>query len=125
MAYLEATSITVLMPGQGIPGVPGIDKKERQKKEPGESSSVLDGDCDPCKFAFLLSGGADSANNHSKYWGNLVALYHFKVDSLGYCDSNVFVHYFKGDRRDDRIPAGRVVKGTPSQILISILAAYI
>lgn len=76
-------------------------------------------DCDSCKFAILISGGVDSANNHSKYWENLVRLYKFKVDSLGYCENNVFVHYFKGDRRDNRIPQGRISKADSADIAAS------
>ena len=65
-------------------------------------------ECDPCKFAVLISGGVDAANNHSKYWENLVALYKFKVDNQGYCPENVHVHYYDGVARDARIPQSSV-----------------
>jgi hypothetical protein len=116
MAYLDATSVTVIIPAGIVPGAPGGIKKVQKKAESGGNRDINSGDCDPCKFAFLLSGGVDSLNNHSKYWENLVALYNFKVDSLGYCDSNVFVLYFKGDARDGRIPAGRVVMADSTNI---------
>ncbi len=64
--------------------------------------------CDSCKFAVLISGGVNEANNYKKYWENLVALYKFKVENDGYCPSNVKVHYYKGVGRDGRIPAGNI-----------------
>lgn len=118
MAFLDATSITVIVPGDGASMSPGGELKEDKKKnESGGNRSPMNGDCDPCKFAFLLSGGVGEVLtedgtqniNHSKYWENLAALYKFKVDSLGYCDSNVFVHYYDGTPRDPAdIPADRV-----------------
>jgi hypothetical protein len=120
MAYLEALSFVLEIPGNQFPSShsPGGGGQIKDEGDGGLEGGrgPMNGDCDPCKFAFLLSGGADSANNHSKYWENLVALYNFKVDSLGYCDSNVFVHYFKGDRRDDRIPAERVLPADSAMI---------
>ena len=116
MAYLDATEITVIMPSPAFSGDGQSGQKIKKAAGSGDNREITNGGCDPCKFAFLLSGGADSTNNHSKYWENLVALYKFKVDSLGYCDSNVFVHYFKGDRRDGRIPSGRVLKADSAKI---------
>jgi len=116
MAYLNATTIAVIFPGEGLPVSPGgggIDKNEIQ---PEENRFMNNRSCDPCKFAVLISGGADSANNHAKYWENLVALYKFKVDSLGYCDSNVIVPYYNGVPRDGRIPAGNVVAADNAKI---------
>jgi len=117
MAYLDVIAVTVYIPGEGVvPEAPG-DKIEKRKKESQDiDRSILNGNCDPCKFAFLLSGGGDTLNNKKKYWDNLAFLYKFKVDSLGYCDSNVFVHYFKGDPRDGSIPAGRVISADSAKI---------
>ena len=75
-----------------------------------------DAGCDSCKFAILISGGINPAKNHGKYWENLVALYHFKVDSSGYCKDNVFVHYYQGVRRDNRIPQDRIKKADTTNI---------
>ncbi len=126
MAYLDATEITVVTPAPAMPISPGGIRKVEQKGG-ADSREILDGACDPCKFAFLLSGGVDSANNHAKYWENLVALYKFKVDSLGYCDSNVFVLYFKGDARDGRIPAGRVIKANSAKVdsVLNLIASRV
>lgn len=99
IAYLNLLNVQVLLDGDIIPGNSSTGNDE---------GSVTRVDCDSCKFAVLVSGGVDTLNNHSKYWENLVALYNFKVDSLGYCPDNVFVHYFKGDRRDNRIQQERV-----------------
>ena len=117
MAFLEASSFTVILPGVFTPAPPpGIDGEDIKNNENENHDSGNRDACDPCKFAILISGGVDSANNHSKYWENLVALYKFKVDSLGYCDSNVFVHYFKGDRRDARIPSANVISADSAKI---------
>jgi hypothetical protein len=116
MAYLNATAITVVFPGEPPPVIPEEDKIKKEGNWQEENRIMNNRSCDPCKFAFLLSGGADAANNHAKYWENLVALYEFKVDSMGYCDSNVFVHYYDGVPRDGRIPAGRVVKADSAKI---------
>jgi hypothetical protein len=126
MAYLDATEVTVINPAPAMPVKPGGIRKVEQKGG-SDNREILDGNCDPCKFAFLLSGGVDSANNHAKYWENLVALYKFKVDSLGYCDSNVFVLYFKGDARDGRIPAGRVIKADSARVdsVLNLIASRV
>jgi hypothetical protein len=118
MAFLDADEITVIFPAYTIPSAPdGNQKRLKKKDDSGGNRSLLNGDCDPCKFAFLLSGGVGWAltgegwvnYNHAKYWENLAALYKFKVDSLGYCDTNVFVHYYHGIPRDATdIPAARV-----------------
>jgi hypothetical protein len=119
MAFLNAISITVCIPGDYIPASPGdnIPRHEQYKKiEPGNNKSMNTVDCDPCKFGFLLSGGINEKDNWPKYWESLVALYKFKVDSLGYCDSNMFVHYYDGTPKDGRIPAGRVFAATNGNI---------
>ncbi len=114
MAFVNATEITEIYQGDLSPdGGSGIKKDDTGQEE----NRLMDSStCDSCKFAFLLSGGADAANNHSKYWENLVALYKFKVDSLGYCASNVFVPYYDGTPRDGRIPADRVIKADSAKI---------
>lgn len=109
LATIEVFDIDVLMNGEGElingeDGSPGIDKFNNLKDDPQLPRS----ECDSCKFAVLISGGVNAHNNHSKYWENLVALFKFKVDSLNYCEHNIFVHYYHGIRRDDRIPANRV-----------------
>lgn len=114
MAFLNAVSIIEIFPGNPSPMKSNGTKEDDQGYE--EDRSMNSGSCDSCKFAFLLSGGADAKNNHSKYWENLVALYKFKVDSLGYCESNVFVPYYKGTPRDGRIPAGRVIAADSAKI---------
>ena len=82
MAFINATTITVIFPRGPAPSRSGGIEKDNI--EPEEYQPMDAGSCDSCKFAFLLSGGYNAANNHSKYWENLVALYKFKVDSLGY-----------------------------------------
>jgi len=117
MASLEALTITEIMPAPTIPGPPPrIEQQEIKKSENDNDDSGSRNGCDPCKFAILISGGGNAANNHSKYWENLVALYKFKVDSLGYCDSNVFVHYYHGTRRDNRIPSANVTSADSAKI---------
>jgi len=110
IAYLNMLNVVIVFDGETPEKINPVQKDEGYK---------LPMECDSCKFAVLISGGVDTLNNHSKYWENLVALYNFKVDSLGYCAENVFVHYFKGDRRDNRIPQNRVFKADSASIAAS------
>lgn len=117
MAVLDVIEYTVIIPGSSPPPAQQPFKFQEENIKGLETPEMLDrSGCDPCKFAFLLSGGINGDNNHAKYWENLVTLYKFKVDSLGYCDSNVFVHYYQGTPRDGRIPAGRVIKADSAKI---------
>ncbi len=56
--------------------------------------------CDSCKFAFLLSGGIDSAQNAPYFWQDLLNTYKYKVDPSDsggqYCPDNVYMVYFDG-----------------------------
>ena len=112
IAYLNMFDINVLIDGEQA-----IDFKSPGKDEKGDNGYRGNSNgCDSCKFAVLISGGVNAANNHSKYWENLVALYNFKVDSMGYCKDNVFVHYYDGVRRDNRIPQDQVLKADSAKI---------
>jgi hypothetical protein len=109
LATIEVFDIDVLMNGEGElingeDGLPGIDKFNNLNDNPQLPKS----ECDSCKFAVLISGGVNAHNNHSKYWENLVSLFKFKVDSLNYCEQNIYVHYYHGTRLDSRIPQNRV-----------------
>ena len=102
--HLNALQVHVYYAGAGSSGKSGYPVKGQNVEY--EIKSPLA--CDSCKFAVLISGGVDEANNHSKYWENLVALYKYKVENEGYCPANVHVHYYDGVGRDGRIPAWNV-----------------
>jgi len=117
MAHLEMLEAFVLFEvyQDDAPG-----NKSGKIKSKGQGSAK-DAECDTCKFAVLISGGWDNLNNKSKYWENLAALYQFKVDSHGYCKDNVFVHYYKGIRKDARIPQDRVFRADSAKIDASFI----
>ena len=109
IVHLNVIDATVLLDGEGILSPQG---NGGDGGIPNDAPAA----CDPCKFAILISGGWDAANNHAKYWENLVALYNYKVNSAGYCPENVMVNYFNGTRRDIRIPAANVKKADSTNI---------
>jgi len=116
-AYLNVTEISVILRGGKAPSRAVYNQQYfREGGAVSPDYRILE-DCDSCKFAFLLSGGIEDGQNYLKYWLSLAALYNFKVNSQGYCPSNVFVHYFDGiPRDDDEIPAGRVKAADSTQI---------
>jgi len=59
MAFLDASAITVFFPGESFPGPPGGGVKEKNQIQPEENRLMNNRSCDPCMFAFLLSGGAN------------------------------------------------------------------
>jgi len=82
--------------------------------------------CDPCKFAILISGGYNHANNPPKYYKELADLYKLKVDNQGYCPENVYVHYYHGKdslkATQTQIPAGRIFPANKGSISTSFAA---
>jgi len=94
MAFINAFSIAVWVDGLGVT----TQNPDSSGKMQGYPESTTD--CDSCKFAILVSGGINDDLNKDKYWESIEALYMFKIDSLGYCEENVFVHYYKGDSED-------------------------
>jgi len=42
-------------------------------------------------YAFIISGGADSGNNHIRYWNDCAFIYRTLVNYYGYADENIFV----------------------------------
>jgi len=113
-AFLDIFETEVLINGSG-PSIKqksgSIDKKIFENQQNKGTK-----DCDSCKFAILISGGINSDNNQPQFWEDLVALYNFKVNSQGYCEDNVFVHYFEGNREDDRIPQAQVIRADSAHI---------
>lgn len=100
-AYLNILNLSVLIDGEQSQKGSTLPKEKIYNKKDRD-------DCDSCKFAVLISGGINSENNHEKYWENLVALYDFKVNHENYCPENIFVHYYHGIGRDNRIPQARI-----------------
>ncbi|MBN1504189.1 MAG: T9SS type A sorting domain-containing protein, partial [Candidatus Eisenbacteria bacterium] len=108
--------------GEGA--VPGSGARALQTSPDSESESLLEAGstlpvlataCDSCKFAILISGGANS--NHARYWNNLKMLYKLKVDSLGYCASNVFTLYADGNSKEEAvIPSSAVDSCTVANV---------
>ncbi|MBK6911211.1 MAG: hypothetical protein IPH10_09825 [bacterium] len=77
--------------------------------------------CDSCLFGVLISGGIDSANNRADYWEDLIDYYCYKASS-GYCPRNIRVFYFKGDARDNRLPASAIQAATLANVQAAINA---
>jgi len=94
IAILNIIGVEILAHGSGpiVKQNNGIINQQEKDKKNYKAPKA----CDSCKFAILISGGHNTDNNNPRYWENLVALYKFKVDSLGYCEDNVFVHYYSG-----------------------------
>lgn len=55
------------------------------------------------KFAVLIVGGYDAANNHLRYWHDLVAMYNI-LKNAGYKPANIYVIYANGVGKDASIP---------------------
>jgi hypothetical protein len=103
-----------LIEGLNIP----VRSKDFDKK--GFNQIRRDQDCDSCKFAILIGGGhntgPDDVSNYPEIWTELRDLFRLKVDSLGYCESNVFVHYYDGVAKDTTINQARVFLASPENI---------
>ncbi len=50
----------------------------------------------PTKYAVLLAGGGNAANNHPRYWNDLGAMYGILL-KRGYAKSNIFIVYADGN----------------------------
>ncbi len=57
----------------------------------------------PRKYAVLIAGGYNPANNHSRYWNDLKTMYNI-LKSKGYTDENIYVIYANGVPRDSSMP---------------------
>jgi hypothetical protein len=53
-------------------------------------------DRNECRFAVIMSGGINSANNHKRYWNDVRYTYKAMNGSFGLSDDQIFVHYFNG-----------------------------
>jgi plastocyanin len=73
--------------------------------------------CDPCKFAILISGGGDAADNHPGFWEDVENLYEHKVNNEDYCPENIEVIYFEGDSENTAaIPDSQVASATQANV---------
>ena len=113
---ITATSYEYIYHGFGPP--PPLFESE----DPGEDQFGPAADCDPCKFAILISGGGNAASNKASYWNNIEALYKHKTKDSdagggGYCPENVKVIYFNGTSGDSTaIPNSAVESATEANI---------
>jgi len=57
----------------------------------------------PTKYAVLIAGGADYANNHPRYWNDLKAMYGI-LRSKGYKADQIYVIYADGVAKDSSMP---------------------
>ncbi|MCD6192766.1 MAG: caspase family protein [Candidatus Aminicenantes bacterium] len=57
----------------------------------------------PEKYAILIAGGIDEANNHIRYWNDLKVMYRILLAN-GYKPENITVIYADGSRRDNDLP---------------------
>jgi hypothetical protein len=79
-------------------------------------------ECDSCKFAILISGGIDAANNRDDYQNDLYDYYCCKI-SAGYCPENIKVFYDHGDTvktSAGNIPPERTASATKANIIAHI-----
>jgi hypothetical protein len=57
------------------------------------------------RYAFLMSGGYDSSNNHIRYWNDMAFMYWTLINVYGYDENDIFVLMSDGDNpgvdRDD------------------------
>jgi hypothetical protein len=77
--------------------------------------------CDNCKFAILISGGINAGNNNQDYWEDLNDFYCYKRANE-WCENRTKVFYYKGTRRDNRIPTAVVDSAKKSLIQAHITA---
>ncbi|MFQ5500110.1 MAG: hypothetical protein ACE5FH_10620, partial [Candidatus Zixiibacteriota bacterium] len=84
-------SVEKILDPKPVPSPPGEGYLDN-----GYDLSVPSAVCDSCKFAILISGGVNEANNHDRYWNNLDMLYNHKIDNEGYCAENIKVLYYNG-----------------------------
>ena len=57
----------------------------------------------PTKYAVLIIGGGNEANNHIRYWNDLKTMYAI-LRGRGYSKSNITVIYANGTARDNSVP---------------------
>jgi hypothetical protein len=54
----------------------------------------------PLRYAVLVAGGSDEADNHIRYWNDLKTMYAILLD-MGYWKENIYVVYADGTAKDD------------------------
>ncbi len=57
----------------------------------------------PRKYAVLMAGGYDEANNHIRYWNDLSTMYQI-LRARGYAASHITVLYADGNAKDNSMP---------------------
>ena len=79
------------------------------------------------KFAVLFSGGVNAANNHRRYWNDLVLYHQLLVNTLGYDPANIVVIYKDGTGEDASMPvhyaASRQGVASAQQVLTNKMSA--
>jgi len=56
----------------------------------------------PARYAVLISGGYNEANNHIRYWNDLEFMYLILRKRYGYLDKNIYIFYANGVNPDPR-----------------------
>lgn len=96
-----------------ISETPAERLKEKMKSETAEKIESLDKDVlyPGRKFAVLIAGGGNSANNHIRYWNDLLCMYQILKDK-GYPERNIKVIYHDGIEPEDSVE-GKVKGNMP------------
>lgn len=76
----------------------GIPELQKSVESGTEGKDLIA--CDPCKFAILISGGGDEANNKPGFWKDIEKLYNYDTSLAptggNYCSDNIKVLYYNG-----------------------------
>lgn len=110
-----------------LAAVPTLEVVKKTPVEIGRSTlrvidfpKVIDFTSD--KYAVLISGGANAANNHLRYWNELKATYNM-LKARGWKPANMFVIYADGVGRDNSIPVHYLASAANIKTVFTNLAA--
>jgi len=115
---VTASSYIYILKGYDLP----VSPTKSLGDEWDESGRADPDACDPCKFAILVSGGGDAANNKPDFWKDIENLHKHKTKDTasgggGYCPENVKVIYFEGTSGDSTvIPNAAVESATQANV---------
>jgi hypothetical protein len=76
------------------------------------------------KYAVLIVGGIDPANNHVRYWNDLTTMYAI-LRASGYSASNIYVLYADGTGRDASVPVNYSATKANISTVFDLLASKI
>lgn len=86
-----------------------ITKTPNEFIRPSSKTSKRD-----CRFAVILSGGINKANNHDRYWDGVVQTYQAMNGSFNIPDDQIYVNYFHGAGKTP-VNGKQIVDGSAKQ----------